>query len=108
MLVQDHERCLWCPEPLQAFQEIGVSVLTWHPKHSPDLNAIENAWAYLRARLAATHPDGHEDRDAFVRRLRQAVAWVNVNNGKALRKLCFNQKTRAKDVREQQGNRTKW
>jgi len=108
LLVQDYEKCLWCEEPQAALRDIGVRVLRRHPKHSPDLNAIENAWAYLRERLAETHPDGHEDRDDFVRRLRNAVAWINVHKRVALRKLCRNQKERARDVQLQEGHKTQW
>ena len=43
LVVQDGEKALWCEEPLEAFDELGLEVLTWHPPHSPDLNAIEYA-----------------------------------------------------------------
>ena len=36
LLVQDGEKCLWCPEPMLAFHDIGVEVLDMHPPSSPD------------------------------------------------------------------------
>ena len=108
LLVQDHERALWCPEPLAAFRSIGVEVVARHPKHSPDLNAIENAWKFLRSRLGDTRRPGREGREPFLVRLRSAVAWINKNHGLTLRKLCRNQRLRASDVLAQDGPRTKW
>ncbi len=108
LLVQDYERCLWCAEPQQALKDIGVEVLQWHPKHSPDLNAIENAWKLLRDRLADTQPTERESRCAFVRRLRAACTWVNGHHGEALSRLSRNQKIRAKDVKANDGYRTQW
>ena len=58
VLVQDREKCLWCDEPQRALEKIGVEIVPWQPKHSADLNAIENAWSFLRARLDQTHPGG--------------------------------------------------
>jgi hypothetical protein len=51
LVVQDYEKCLRCEEPLRAFKAAGMKVLELHPKRSPDLNAIENAWHLLRNRL---------------------------------------------------------
>ena len=62
----------------------------------------------LRDRLAETHPEGGEDREAFIVRLRNAVSWLNVNKRGTLRKLCRNQKVRAEDVDEQDGHKTQW
>ena len=107
LLVQDGEKCLWCDEPLQAFQQIGVEVLTKHPAHSPDLNAIENSWAFLRARLDETLPqDGEvEDRDAFICRLRAAVTWINKHRRSAMAAKARNQKARAQALEANEGHR---
>ena len=110
MLIQDHERCLWCEGPTKAMERIGVQVLDWHPRYSSDLNAIENAWSYLRKRLDDTHPEGDkiEDRDAFIARLRAAVTWINKHHGSGMRALCKNQRERAADVKYFEGGRTGW
>ena len=76
--------------------------------NSPDLNAIENAWQFLRSRLDDTRRPGREAREPFLVRLRAAVAWINKNHGLTLRKLCRNQRLRASDVLAQDGFRTKW
>ena len=75
---------------------------------SPDLNAIENAWQFLRSRLDDTRRPGREAREPFLVRLRAAVAWINKNHGLTLRKLCRNQRLRASVVLAQDGFRTKW
>ena len=87
-----------------------MEVVAWHPKHSPDLNAIENAWSYLRARLNDTLPTTGtiETRDHFIRRLRAAAAWINSHHRSGLLSLCYNQKERAQDVKENLGHRTEW
>jgi len=107
-LVQDYEKCLWSAEPQAALKELGVEVSDWHPKYSPDLNAIENAWKLLRDRLADTQPAEREDRSAFVRRLRAAASWINRHHKSALLSLSRNQKIRANDVQDNDGYKTKW
>jgi hypothetical protein len=108
LLVQDGEKCLWCEEPLKAFEQIGVQVLDRHPPDSPDLNAIENAWAFLRARLDETIPGGDEveRRDAFIKRVRAAVAWINKHRKSAMASKARNQKARAQAVEDNDGHRT--
>ena len=108
ILVQDHERALRCDEPLTALRDVGIELAARHPKHSADLNPIENAWAILRARLDATLPAAAEGRYAFVRRLRAAIKWVNRNRRGAMLKLAGNMKERARAVEDCQGYRTKW
>ena len=81
---------------------------TRFPKHSPDLNAIENARAFLRSRLDDTRPACVEGRDAFLPRLRRAVAWINREHRRALLKLSYNQAERARDVLAAKGVRTQW
>ena len=63
----------------------------------------------LQARLAVTEPVHMEPRDAFVVRLRAAVAWVNKHRKAYFLELCRSQKTRARDVLDAKppGSRTK-
>ena len=108
ILVQDYERALWCDEPLAAMEEVGITVLDKHPKHSADLNPIENVWALLRERLASTLPPTTESRAAFVLRLRAAVLWLNRNRASSMRKLSSDMKERATALQENQGHRIAW
>ena len=106
-LVQDHEKCLWTAEPRAAMRACGVHLLENFPKCSQDLNPIETAWRELRARLMTTEPVHIEHRQDFVVRLRNAVAWINLNRAAYLRKICSSQKPWARDVQAARGNRTK-
>ena len=108
-LVQDHERCLWAEEPVDALEDENIHLLTEFPKCSQDLNPIEVAWREVKARLATTMPATAESRDVFLRRLRRAVAWVNEHRADYLSRLCTAQKDWAKDVWEAKppGARTK-
>ena len=107
-LVQDFERCLRCPEPLEAMKEIKLSLVASYPRCSQDLNAIENAWKMVRDRLFETLPVSVESREEFITRLRNAISWVNRNKYDELLYLCTNQKQRAQDVEDLEGSRTKW
>ena len=98
-LVQDHERCLWADEPLDALEDENIELLDF-PKCSQDLNPIEVARRELKARLAETMPTSFETRPQFVRRLLCAVSWVNKHRADYLWTLCHSQKAWAKDVVE--------
>jgi len=106
-LVQDHERALWREEPREAMRTSNINLLVNFPKCSQDLNPIEIAWRELRARLYVTAPAALESREAFIRRMRQGVAWVNVHRAAYFRRLCSCQKEWAVDVQEARGARTK-
>ena len=108
LVVQDFERCLRCDEPMEAFRDIGLSLVEGHPKYSQDFNAIENAWHILKERLYATLPTQRETRAEFMPRVRNAVRWINTNRRKQLLYLCNNQKERAQDCIDLKGGRTKW
>jgi hypothetical protein len=107
-LVQDHEQCLWSEECQAAIDKAGFDLLATHPKHSPDLNAIENWWARLRKRLNDTAPKEQESRPAFIVRLRRVVNWVNNNCKDEGKHICENQKERAKDILFLKGAKCKW
>ena len=107
-LVQDFERCLRCPKPLHALEQLNVELVEGYPRCSQDFNAIENMWKILRGRLAATLPLGVEDREAFITRLHSAVRWMNRHERKQLWYLSRNQKERCRDCVLLKGGRTKW
>ena len=104
-LVQDFESCLRCDEPLAAMQEIGLELVEKYPQNSCDFNAIENCWALLKKRMTDTMPKDLEDREAFVQRLRNAIAWVNRNHKQKMLEWCNEQKKRAQRSKELKGAR---
>ena len=106
-VLQDHERCLWSDEAEEGFKEIGAEPLRNYPKASQDLNPIEICWRELRDRLYETEPTYVEDRDQFIQRLRNAVAWCNTNRADLFWKLSTSQKAWARDVQENDGRRTR-
>ena len=108
MLVQDHERALWCPQPLDAMARASIEVCHMHPKYSADLNPIENVWAWLHRRLADTLPAKTESREKFIVRLRAAVCWLNRNKKAAMVKLVANMKQRTQAVQDNRGHRIAW
>jgi hypothetical protein len=97
-LVQDHERCLWNEESVDAMEEENIELLENFPTSSQDLNPIEVAWREVKSRLDATLPTNFESRPAFTRRLNHAVAWVNTHRAGLFREICAAQKAWAKDV----------
>ena len=107
-LIQDHERCLWRKDNLDAIRAAGFTLVKQHPKYSPDLNAIEGWWACLRKRLEATAPQTTENRHEFLRRLRRTVTWLNAHRRTQGRFLCTNQKQRAKEIRMLHGAKSRW
>ena len=104
-LVKDFERFLRQERNLKAEVAAGYKTVDLHPKCSPDLNAIENAWRLLQDRLLLTAPVEEESRSEFVKRLRRTVHWMNDNARKHMRALCQDQKKRAAAVKKLQGAR---
>ena len=70
-----------------------------YPKSSPDFNAIEGWWRKLKLYLEEREPTERETRDEFLRRLRRAVDHVNTKCRAQGRKLCQNQKERARECK---------
>lgn len=108
LLVQDFERCLRSEAPRVAMHTVGIQLLVRYPKVSQDLNPVENCWNLLRDRLYETQPTGRESRDAFIVRLRTAVAWLNRKHAHTLFQMSMSQKKRAQEVLNLKGSRTKW
>ena len=107
-LVCDFERCLRSEEALMALEPVGVKLVEGYPPCSQDFNAIENAWDLLRRRLDETLPRAWEDRESFIRRLQEAVVWVNRHRKNRLEELSRNQKVRCLECEKLEGSRTSW
>ena len=107
-LIMDHERCLRTSESSKCLRKHRLHTVPAHPKHSADLNAIENIWAFVRRALDANAPTGREGRAAFVRRLRATVRSLNRRRSSEFQALCSNQKARARAVLALSGAVTKW
>ena len=108
LLVQDHERCLWHESNLAALAAAGCPAVTRFPKCSPDLNAIEGWWHRLRQRLEETAPDTLETRPQFLARLRLTATWMNKHWRADALHLATNQKDRARQVLDLNGQKCKW
>ena len=93
---------------MKAERDAGFSTVKQHPKLSPDLNAIEGWWSVLQQRLSLTAPAERESRAVFLKRLRRTVTWLNNNALDHGKRLCTNQKDRARAVKKLQGARCKW
>ena len=50
----------------QIFADTDIPFLTW-PSQSPDLNPIENAWSWLKKRVASRVPRTYEEFEAVVK-----------------------------------------
>ena len=101
----DGERALHGAAPKAAYLQARVPCNTL-PPYSPDLNPIENVWALLDIRLAATAPKGFEREKAFRRRVRNAVYWVNRNHQKTLRNAVASMPRRLEVVTSGKGAMT--
>jgi hypothetical protein len=106
-LIQDHERCLWKTEPLNALRDLGITLRRNYPKASQDMNPIEICWRELRARLDVTMPVGRETRDEFVARARNAVAWCNRNRRKLFLEISRSTRDWAQELKDADGARLK-
>jgi hypothetical protein len=109
-LVCDYESCLRCDLALHALSNTGLQLLDPYPKCSQDFNAIENAWGDLGERLKVTQPRKLESRENFIKRLKDAVSWMNRCRKERLWYLSTNQKERAEECLKQTppGGRTSW
>ena len=108
LVVKDFERFLRSDATIAAEAKAGCDQIDEYPKCSPDLNAIEGWWRKLKLYLEEHEPTERESRDAFLKRLRRAVHFLNSRCRAQGRRLCRNQKERAKDVIKLNGARTRW
>jgi len=107
-VVKDYERFLRSEDTIAAETAAGLQQVPKYPKSSPDLNAIEGWWRKLKLHLEEREPTHRETREDFIRRLRRAVDHLNSNCRAQGRRLCRNQKERARDCKKLSGARTKW
>ena len=112
-LVKDFEKFLrWdhtkAYDNLRAERDAGFCTVKQHPKASPDFNAIEGWWRVLQQRLFLTAPTVMESRSAFLIRLRRTANWLNSNAREHGKKLCTNQKDRARAVKKLRGAKCRW
>ena len=103
----DGEGALHSPAAKAAYSAVGVPCKVL-PPYSPDLNPIENAWALLDGRLAATKPRGWEREKSFRRRVRNAVCWLNVNRSRALGNMVASMPQRVAMCLERKGAMTEY
>ena len=109
-LVCDFESCIRGEDALHALTKVDLKLVEGYPVASQDFNAIENAWDILKKRLDVTMPTDLESREDFLKRLDNAVLWVNRQQGKRLWYLSTNQKERAEEclASTPPGGRTTW
>ena len=55
VIVMDNAAIHTCIETKKVFQEAGLKHVLW-PIDSPDLNAIEHAWSYIRRAISKRRP----------------------------------------------------
>ena len=109
-LVQDFEPAIRTKEALLAIRDSGMELIELYPIRGQDFNAIENVWKMLREEVWKTLPQGVENRDAFIKRLRKCVDYLNKERRGEILKLSRNQKKRARDclASKPPGSRTTW
>ena len=99
---------MWHDSNAKALREAGFSLVKNFPKRSPDLNAIEGWWRRLKQKLETNAPAHSETRPDFIKHLRRTVDLMNRRHRTEGRKLCRNQKVRARDVQSLGGAKSKW
>ena len=107
-IAKDYERFLRSDDNIEAERKAGCDQIDAYPKSSPDFNAIEGWWRRLKMLLEENMPPDRESRDEFLRRLRRAVNHLNQKCRADARRLCRNQKQRARECLKLRGARTKW
>ena len=79
VFMQDNARPHSCESTKRYLRRNGVQVLDW-PPYSPDLNPIENLWAYLSQRVSAVAPFGAEKLEAAIVAEWNAIPQFIINN----------------------------
>ena len=107
-VICDYEGCLRSNDARDSLKSVGLQILEQHPKQAQDLNPIENIWNLLKARLHETMPTHLESREAFIKRVHEAVRFLNWKKQDEMSYLSTNLKERAADVLQLKGARTGW
>ena len=97
-LIQDHEKCLWAEQSLEALRRNHLHPIMDYPPSSQDLNVIEGVWARLREQLHASTPPGIEKRRDFIRRLHGAVRALSISHKDMLADMCNSLQERCREV----------
>jgi transposase len=79
VFMQDNARPHSCESTKRYLRRHGVEVLAW-PPYSPDLNPIENLWAYLSKRVSTVAPFGGEKLEAAIIAEWNAIPQFIINN----------------------------
>lgn len=79
VFMQDNARPHSCESTKRYLRRHRVQVLDW-PPYSPDLNPIENLWAYLSKRVSAVAPFGAEKLEAAIVEEWNSIPQFVINN----------------------------
>jgi transposase len=86
-------------------QDMGVEVMVW-PLYSPDLNPIENLWAFMKAKIYELHPELERapDTEDTLQSLTQAAieAWHAIDE-RVLQNLCHTMPHRVQAILQADG-----
>jgi transposase len=67
LFLQDGASCHTAKDTVEFLKKNKIDVVPNWPPRSPDLNPIENLWAYLHNRIAEQHPATHEQLQAVAK-----------------------------------------
>ena len=95
-------------EAAAALKGAGFRKVEKVPPNSPDLNPIENAWARLDDRMAATDPEELETNQEFKARAENALRWLNRNEAEGPTNMVESMQRRLGAVIKLKGARTSY
>jgi transposase len=88
-------------EPLpQIILQLHIHLIKW-PGNSPDLNPIENVWAWIKHQLKEDHPTKIQEVQQEITRL-----WVLTMDDSPYKKLVESMLNRLQEVVSREGNTT--
>lgn len=101
VVVEDNARPHDGEVPKRIRQQLGITRFP-HPKHSPDLNAIENCWSILKRRIEARRPAA-KTRDELIIQIHEEWALVPME---VVNASCESIERRVQEVRDARGYAT--